>query len=150
MNIHTRAESCFKEAKRHTRRKLLPLKSLEKKLDKVFSEYIRRRDADENENAYCVTCGRVSHWRELQCGHWVKRQHRSTRWEVTNAAAQCAGCNLYKSGAMDEFAGYLLGRYGSETVEELLRKKKEVTKHTRQDLEEMIALYQSKLAELER
>lgn len=150
MNLHRSAEEVHREAKRHTRkRKKLPtFKSLETKLDRVFSEYIRRRDADEEGRAACSTCRRVAHWKELQCGHWIKRQHRSTRWDDRNCAVQCGACNLYKSGAMDDFAGYLLERYGKETVEELLALKRKTVKHTRADLEEMIERFQQKIVEL--
>ena len=131
------------------RRKLPPLKSLEKKLDRVFSEYIRRRDADEGGTTQCFTCGRLMHWKhEAQAGHWVKRQHRATRWHPMNVQPQCAGCNLYKSGAMDEFAGALLNKHGAETIDELLRLKHEPVKHTRADLETMISETEKKIAAL--
>lgn len=150
MNVHRSAEEVHREAKRHTRkRKKLPtFKSLETKLDRVFSEYIRRRDADEGGTAVCCSCGKLAFWRDLQCGHWIKRQHRSTRWDDRNCAAQCGGCNLYKSGAMDEFAGYLLQKYGKETVEELLALKRKTVKHTRADLEEMIEHFTRKVVEI--
>lgn len=120
------------------RRKLLPMKSLEKKLDRVFSEYIRRRDADEGGTVSCVTCGRLMFWRDSQCGHYIKRQHRSVRWDERNAGAQCPADNLYKSGAMDEFAGYIIKRYGVDTHDDLLKLKHQPTKHSRADLEKMI------------
>lgn len=127
------------------RRKLTPISTLEKKLDRVFSEYIRKRDADEGGTALCVTCGRLMFWKEGQCGHWIKRQHRSVRWDERNVGFQCPGCNLFKSGAMDEFAGYLLERYGRETVQELLELKHQPKKFTRSDLEQMIQDYKARL-----
>ena len=54
-------------------------KTLVKKLDKVFSQYIRRRFA-VNEIAKCVTCGKQAHWKDLQAGHFMSRKHYSTRW----------------------------------------------------------------------
>ena len=39
-----------------------------KKLDKIFSEYIRKRDADENGYVKCCTCPTVEHWKEMDCG----------------------------------------------------------------------------------
>ena len=44
--------------KKLTRSKLI------KKLDSVFSKYIRRKDAID-EVAKCVTCGVERHWKEL-------------------------------------------------------------------------------------
>ena len=44
--------------------------ALVKKLDAVFSIYIRRRFA-VNDIAKCVTCGKEDHWKSLQCGHFM-------------------------------------------------------------------------------
>ena len=130
------------------RRKLPPLKSLEKKLDRVFSEYIRRRDADEGGTAVCVTCGKLYFWRDIQAGHWVKRQHRALRWDERNVYPQCAAENLYKNGAMDEMAAHIIRKHGAETIDELLRLKKTSVKHTRADLETLIAETEKKIAAL--
>ena len=45
-----------------------------KSLDSVFSEYIRRRYA-QNEVATCVTCNKKDHWKKLQAGHFMSRKH---------------------------------------------------------------------------
>ena len=37
-------------------------KTLEKKLDAVFSEYIRRKYADKNGIVSCYTCGKKKFW----------------------------------------------------------------------------------------
>ena len=52
-------------------------KTLITKLDKVFSEYIRRRYA-KNDIATCVTCGKKDHWKKLQAGHFMSRKHYAT------------------------------------------------------------------------
>ena len=64
--------------------------SIVKKLDTVFSIYIRRRYA-VNDIAKCVTCGKQDHWKSLQCGHFMSRKHLSTRWNEDNCQVQCAG-----------------------------------------------------------
>ena len=46
-------------------------KSIVKKLDTVFSQFIRRRFA-VNEIARCVTCDKKAHWKELQAGFFSK------------------------------------------------------------------------------
>lgn len=150
MSIHTQAEPCFKEAKRHTRKKLLPLKSLEKKLDRVFSEYIRRRDANEGGTVSCVTCGKLMHWKECHASHFVKRQHRSTRWDERNVHAQCPRENVYMGGSQDLMAGYILDKYGIAVLEELLELRERIVKYTRQDLIDLIEHFNRKIVELER
>ena len=77
-------------AKKLTRSKLV------KKLDAVFSQYIRLKDADEFGNATCFTCGKVDHWKKLQNGHFQSRKHYATRWDEMNCQVQCvSGCNMY-------------------------------------------------------
>lgn len=44
-----------------------------KKLDKLYSEYIRRKDADKEGFNFCYTCGARHHWKKLQNGHYVRR-----------------------------------------------------------------------------
>ena len=42
-----------------------------KKLDAIFSQYIRLKDADHNGDVTCFTCGKVSHYKKgMQCGHF--------------------------------------------------------------------------------
>ena len=69
-----------------------------KKLDKVFSEYIRRRDADDNGYVKCCTCPTVSHWKEMDCGHYYRRSFMSIRWDEMNAHDQCKNCNRLGDG----------------------------------------------------
>jgi hypothetical protein len=128
--------------------KRLSLSSLEKKLDRVFSEYIRLRDSDEGGTGSCVTCGKLLFWREAHCGHFIKRQHRSVRWDERNAALQGAECNTFRGGMQDEFARAIIQRYGMSTFDELMSMKHTAKKYTRSDLEELIELYKSKLAGL--
>mgnify|MGYP003665460414 CR=1 FL=1 len=78
-------------AKKLSRTKLI------KKLDTVFSQYIRQRDA-ENEIATCFTCGKKAHWKKLQNGHFQSRRFYATRWDEMNCQVQCAGCNVFKYG----------------------------------------------------
>lgn len=40
-------------------------------LDRIFSEYIRRRDADKDGFVRCISCGRRIRWEDADCGHLV-------------------------------------------------------------------------------
>lgn len=125
------------------------LSALERKLDGIFSEYIRRRDADEGGTVRCVTCPRLLFWRDAHAGHFIKRQHRSVRWDERNVASQCPSDNVFKGGCQDEFAAHIIKKYGHEVFDELMSKKHEVCKYTRDDLERLIADYKAKLLSLE-
>lgn len=85
-----------------------------KKLDKVFSEYIRRSN-----DPVCVTCGKRDEWKNLQNGHYYSRARLPTRWHEDNCHVQCAACNVFKSGNYTEYALYMIRRYGVDYVEKL-------------------------------
>lgn len=119
---------------------------LKKKLDKVFSEYIRRKDA-KNEMAKCVTCGKIDHWENLQNGHYIPRGHLATRYREDNCHVQCVGCNVFKKGNYTAYSLYMLNKYGKEHLEELERQKHVITKYY--PYEEKIEYYQDKLKELD-
>lgn len=122
-------------------------KSLVIKLDTVFSQYIRRKDAID-EIAICVTCGKKDHWSKLQNGHWASRRHYSTRWDEKNCNVQCAGCNVFKAGEIYLYTKYLCSQYGENFPEELYIKSQKTVKFTDVDLVEMIEYYNNKLIEL--
>jgi 5-methylcytosine-specific restriction endonuclease McrA len=119
-------------------------KTIVNKLDKVFSEYIRRRYA-KNGIAECVTCGKKDHWKNLQAGHFMSRKHYATRWDEENVEVQCMACNVYRYGEQYLFAKHL----GQEKADELLAKSRTMVKLKDWELEEMIEKYKKKLLELE-
>ena len=48
-------------------------KGLKDKLWKLFSQYIRLRDAEWNGNAPCISCGKVIFWKDLDAGHFIAK-----------------------------------------------------------------------------
>lgn len=115
-----------------------------KKLDAVFSEYIRRRYA-RNDIAMCVTCGKQDHWKKLQAGHFQSRKHYATRWDETNVQVQCSGCNVFRWGEQYKFSKWLDANKGEGTSEGLAEKANQIVKFTTKELEEMIEEYKEKL-----
>lgn len=113
---------------------------LVKKLDVVFSKYIRLKDS-KNGIGTCVTCGKKDHWKNLQAGHFMSRKHYSTRWDENNVKIQCAACNVFRYGEQFLFSKYL----GNNLSEELLDKSRRLVKFTNIELEEMILHYSNKL-----
>lgn len=124
-------------------KKKLSLRALEKKLDKVFSIYIRRRHADAGGTVQCVTCQKRMHWEKdgAQAGHFIKRQHRSTRWRPTNCHVQCTSCNTYRGGMQDEYAKFIVHTYGLAEFDDLMESKHKVVKFTREAMEGMLAYF---------
>ena len=120
--------------------KKIPRSKLIKKLDKVFSLYIRQRFA-ENEISICFTCGKKDHWKRLQCGHFQSRKHYSTRFDEINCQVQCAGCNVFKYGEQFIFGKNLDLEYGSGCSESLYYKAKQITKYSYDEIEDLINKY---------
>jgi len=129
-----------------------PTKSkLVKKLDVVYSQYIRRKEADKRGMVKCYTCGKVGHWKNggMQCGHFMSRKFYSTRWSEDNTKVQCLGCNMYRSGEQYLFARHLDEEYGKGKADELLARSREIRKYSILDIEELIVKYQNLLKKLD-
>jgi hypothetical protein len=118
-----------------------------KKLDTVFSLYIRQRYSI-NEISKCFTCGKEDHYKKLQCGHFQSRKHYSTRWDEINCQVQCAGCNVFKYGEQFIFGKNLNLEFGEGTSESLYLKAKQIIKFSNNDLEDLITNYNSLITDL--
>ena len=116
------------------------IRSLIKKLDKVFSEFTRKKGAIDGTEK-CVTCGVRRPWKELQCGHFISRRHASVRFDSRNVAPQCAKCNVFRYGEQYLFGKYVNDTYGVGTADELFKKSRESKKWSIPELEELIQHY---------
>ena len=123
------------------KRKKLSRGKIVKKLDSIFSQYIRRRDVKEN-IAECFTCGKKDDWKRLQCGHFQSRRFYSTRWDETNCQVQCAGCNVFRFGEQFKFSVNLDNKFGKGTSQRLEVKAREIVKIPTFELEDMIKKYE--------
>lgn len=81
--------------------------TLKKKLDAVFSQYIRHKYA-KNGLVKCYTCSTIKPIKEMQNGHWIPRNVLATRFEEKNCRPQCVGCNMFNKGRPDVFSVNLL------------------------------------------
>ena len=127
-----------------------PISKLKKELDKWFSLFIRLRFATKEGLCQCVTCGKVGHYKKMQCGHFQSRRHHATRWNEKNCAVQCIGCNCFQQGQQYRFSIYLDGRYGEGTAKDLEYLAKQITKITRSDYEENISYYKDVVKKLKK
>ena len=116
------------------------ISDLKDTLDEIFSLYIRKRD-----DGKCFTCPKKDNPKNMQAGHYIPRNHLSTRFDEKNVHCQCVGCNVFRKGNMDEYAMQLRWKYGNGILEELNAKKHEQVKFSRSDYELMIKIYKGKL-----
>ena len=129
-----------KTAKKPTRSKLI------KKLDVVFSQYIRLKEADRHGLVSCYTCGKRGHWKHggMQAGHFMSRKHYSTRWVEDNVKIQCQSCNIFQQGQQYLFSV----RLGNKLAEDLYLQSKTIVKFTSDELQSMIDDYSEKVKRL--
>ena len=125
------------------------ISKLKKKLDSLFSQYTRLRNADHLGRVKCFTCGVDKHWKEQQAGHFQSRSHHSTRWDEVNVQVQCVKCNMFRQGEQYKFGMYLDQKFGEGTAEELEIRSKTIVKLNRTDYEEAIERYKQKIKELD-
>jgi hypothetical protein len=137
-----------KKQYRKTVKKKYGYKELEKKLDKIFSEYIRLKESDEDGICRCVTCGNYHHYKDIHCGHFIGRSVKATRFNEKNCHPQCVKCNSYRSGEHHIYRKYLVYKYGNEEVEKLENSAIMGGSLSAYQLEEKIIEYREKVKEL--
>lgn len=120
---------------------------LKKILDGLFSQYIRLKDSNGNGFCTCVTCGKSGHWKTMQNGHYISRQHLALRFDETNCHVQCPGCNVFKGGNYTSYALFMLNKYGEKRLQWLEQQKHVITKDY--PYEEKITEYTTRIKNLE-
>ena len=119
-----------------------------KKLDSIFSKYIRRRFS-EDDIATCYTCGKKDHWKNLQCGHFMSRRFFSTRWDDKNCQVQCKSCNIFRYGEQYIFGVNLDNEFGDGTAEMLEFDSKQLLKISMPQLKILILKYEELVKEMD-
>lgn len=117
------------------------ISKLKKKLDTVFSLYIRKKYADHREYVECVTCKVKKPIKEMQNGHYVSRGNNSLRFSEDNCFPQCVGCNVFKKGNYPAYTSFLINKFGSDHVLNLEKKGREIKQFTIQELQDLIKRY---------
>ena len=119
-----------------------------KKLDAIFSLYIRNCYADSNGQVKCITCQRFYPIAKIQNGHFISRKNYATRWSEDNVAPQCYGCNVMQQGQQFLFSKWIDEKYGEGYSQTILERSRTTVKFSNPELLDMIELYTKKLKEL--
>lgn len=126
------------------------LPALSRKLWKIVSEYIRRKDADEDGTVKCFTCLNTHHWKEIDAGHYVPSSvSLALRFNEKNVHPQCTACNRFRRGNLTQYAVALEKKYGLGILQELDTLRHSVARYSRSDYEEMIRVWSEKLKSLD-
>lgn len=109
------------------------LSDLKKVVQRKVNAYVRERDKD----LPCISCGKWSdNW---HCGHYIAQgSSGALRYNLDNLSKQCAGCNLFKHGALIDYRIGLIKKIGVKRVEWLENHRKDIKKWTREELQEIL------------
>lgn len=125
--------------------------SLEKKLDRIFSKFIRLRDTKQYDFKYgkCISCGRIMTYAQLDCGHFYSRIHRNTRYDEDNCHIECHYCNRMSADHLIKYQENLIKKIGQQRFDLLKVKASMTCKRSAFELELLIKEYEKKVKELE-
>ena len=124
-------------------------KTLIKKLDAAFSQYIRWRDADADGLVKCISCDTKKHVKQMQCGHLFSRRHYATRWHEKNCAGQCYGCNIGDQGRQWVMAKEIDKKHGEGTAEKMHQRSQDSRKYTNEELIQLTKYYKQKADDMQ-
>ena len=118
---------------------------------KLFSEWVRRKDADWRGFVACSTCKKIFHYKKLQAGHFIPGRHNRVLFHPDLVHPQCYHCNVGLRGNPREYDKFMRQKYGNKKVEEFdkLGKYKGNTKQfSIQELQNLIQNLTEKIAKL--
>ena len=81
----------------YPRLKKVDMKSI---ADRIFSDFVRITNADENGMVQCITCLKRffrEFAQEINNGHYKKRSSYKYRYDIINCHPQCYTCNVVLS-----------------------------------------------------
>ena len=116
-----------------------------------FSRYIRMRDSDEYGMVTCCTCGKRDYWKTMDCGHYISRKHKATKYHELNNHAQCKRCNdkRYGKGEQALYGQFVDKKYGKGSSDTLIALSKVLKAGVKPfDYKNLSNLYRKKSKEL--
>ena len=116
----------------------ISVRTLKQRADTLWSQYVRQSEADSAGYCRCCSCGKAYHWKEIDCGHFISRNHNLGRYKRENCHAQCKKCNRFREGNKAGYAVYLQKQYGPNILEELNQLQYQVKRFTVDELQELI------------
>jgi hypothetical protein len=98
-----------------------------KEWDLWFGRKVCLRDSFEMDGVrvgICVTCKKLTHWNNFQCGHWIRRENHTIRYDLRNAHGQCDSCNGFRGGMEQEHEAFVREHYGDLLADQFIAIKK--------------------------
>lgn len=114
-----------------------------RKLDNVFSLYIRLRDAMPNGMIRCISCGQIKTFNKFDNGHYFSRRKMATRWDEDNCHAECTYCNRFKADHLIGYRENLIRKIGQQRFDALTWKASQTKQWTDFELRGLIKYYKA-------
>lgn len=126
------------------------LKTLRRLAWQACSLYIRQFYADHKGYCVCFTCGKSSHFREMDAGHAIPGRHNQVLFDTDIIRVQCKICNIWKGGNLHIFSTRLIKEHGLEWWETKLTDARNTLKYYRDDYERLIEQFTQKTSVIEK
>ena len=115
----------------------------EKRLDDLFSRYIRKRAMQRVGG--CERCKTLKRsYKELQAAHFHSRRKHTTRWDIRNSVGLCGGCHQYIDSNKEAKIAFEIECLGEEEYERLYVLAEMTTKQSPVDCN-LVELYLKQL-----
>lgn len=139
------------KAKNRQEKKDIDEKGAMRLADMYFSRFIRVLFSEDG-NCTCYTCGGLREIKEVDNGHYQKREHKATRYHLNNCRPQCKTCNgdVKHNGKQDEFRVNLVCEIGEEAVVEIERLARTMIKANVVFYRDIADEFRNKLNELQK
>ena len=143
-----------KQANKPVRAKKKPksIARLRNDVSELVQRLVRIKAADSNGMVKCWTCDTVKHWKEMQGGHFIERGKTATKMLEENIHPQCPSCNQWgmkKASTVLLYRREMVAWYGEDFVSWLENESKKSIRHTRQELQALIADYTKQVQHFE-
>ena len=136
--------------RKRSEKKSPSLSALVERLDKVFSKYIRLRDAMPSGLFRCISCGKIKPIGQADCGHFHSRTHMSTRFDEDNCHAECRYCNRFSADHLIGYRENLIRKIGEQRFLLLEVKAHETRKWSHFELEQLVKYYKALVEKLQK
>ena len=132
------------------KKKTWPTRSqLIKKLDQIFSVYVRLLVADKEWMVTCPLCWARVHWKQAQNMHFITRSVYKYRRDEKNCHAGCMRCNVILHGNYIVYTRRMQRKYGDILIDEMINDK-QIMKIATWSLQEKIDYYADLVNDLAR
>lgn len=117
-------------------------KTLIKKIDTIFSQYIRLKYSDKDWICLCVSCDAEKYRKDMHNAHFISRWRHNTRRDEDNCRPACAKCNSFSPEMhMRNFTVYQMDRLGRHEFDKLTARGEEDKSWKISEMEELLEFY---------